>query len=42
VPIDFEIDNYKFANFDSQTVKKIFEDFGFRSLIARIPNEKKN
>jgi len=41
VPIDFKIDNYKFGNFDSQTVKKIFEDFGFQSLIARIPNEEK-
>ncbi|MBM3206393.1 MAG: hypothetical protein FJZ43_02110 [Candidatus Staskawiczbacteria bacterium] len=36
VPIDFNLENCKFGNFDKNKVKNIFTELGFNSLIDRV------
>ncbi|MDD5012846.1 MAG: 5'-3' exonuclease H3TH domain-containing protein [Candidatus Pacebacteria bacterium] len=37
VPLDFCLCNYEWGNYDLKKLKKILEEYGFKSLIKRIP-----
>lgn len=39
VPIDFKIEELTWRDFDRNEVEKIFKEFGFRSLFARLPEQ---
>jgi len=40
-PIDFKIAEATFGGYDRKRLEEVFMGFGFRSLVARIPGEKK-
>jgi DNA polymerase I len=37
VPLDFSLENYKWGEYNLKEVKKTLEEFGFKSLIKKIP-----
>ena len=42
VPVDFNLEDCAFGDFDREKIIGLFEEFGFKSLIKRLPGEKKD
>lgn len=42
VPIDFDMEACRVKNFDIKAAGKIFEEFGFKSLLKRLPDSPQN
>ncbi|MBM2820479.1 MAG: polymerase polymerase protein [Candidatus Berkelbacteria bacterium] len=40
-PIDFRLEDAKIHDYDQKKITKLFEEYGFRSLIKRLPEEKR-
>jgi len=40
-PIEFHLDDAKIHDYDKEKVKKLFLELGFKSLVSRLPEEKR-
>jgi DNA polymerase-1 len=42
IPLDLDLDRFRFGNYNKIEISKLFEKWGFKSLIKRIPEKDKN